>query len=38
MLKIPPASWIANAAACLRGPHGDVTLQAQTAGCSRQTT
>jgi len=37
MLKIPLASWIANAAACLRGQHGDVTLQAQAAGCSRQT-
>jgi hypothetical protein len=37
MLKIPLASWIANAAACLCGRHGDVTLQAQTAGCSRQT-
>jgi hypothetical protein len=37
MLKIPLASWIANAAACLSGRHGDVTLQAQTAGCSRQT-
>ena len=37
MLKIPVATWIANAAACLRGPHGDVTAQAQSAGCSRQT-
>jgi hypothetical protein len=37
MLKIPLASWIANAAACLCGQHGDVTRQAQAAGCSRQT-
>jgi len=37
MLKISLASWIANAAACLCGRHGDVTTQAQTAGCSRQT-
>jgi hypothetical protein len=37
MLKIPLATWIANAAACLGGRHGDVTRQAQTAGCSRQT-
>jgi hypothetical protein len=37
MLKIPVAIWIANAAACLRGPHGAVTAQAQNAGCSRQT-
>lgn len=37
MFKIPLASWIANAAACLCGRHGEVTLQAQTAGCSRQT-
>src|SRR3954463_11490977 len=37
MLKIPLAAWIANAAACLCGRHGDVTTQAQTAGCSRQT-
>jgi hypothetical protein len=37
MLKIPVASWIANAAACLRGPHGAVTAQARAAGCSRQT-
>jgi hypothetical protein len=36
MPKIPLASWIANAAACLCGRHGDVTRQAQTAGCSRQ--
>ena len=37
MLKIPVVTWIANAAACLRGPHGAVTAQAQRAGCSRQT-
>ena len=37
MLKIPLASWIANAAACLCGRYGDVTAQAQHAGCSRQT-
>ena len=37
MLKIPVALWIANAAACLCGPHGEVTRQAQAAGCSRQT-
>jgi hypothetical protein len=37
MLKIPVATWIANAAACLCGRYGDVTTQAQHAGCSRQT-
>jgi hypothetical protein len=37
MIKIPLASWIANAAACLGGQHGDVTRQARAAGCSRQT-
>src|SRR3954463_16163754 len=37
MLKIPVATWVANAAACLRGPHGAVTDQARRAGCSRQT-
>jgi hypothetical protein len=37
MLKIPLASWIANAAACLCGRSGDVTAQAQHNGCSRQT-
>ena len=37
MLKIPIAAWIANAAACLTGSYGDVTLQAEAAGCSRQT-
>jgi hypothetical protein len=37
MLKIPLATWIANAAACLDGPYGQVTRQAILADCSRQT-
>src|SRR6059058_1738873 len=37
MLKIPLASWIANAAVGLTGLYGDVTRQAQVADCSRQT-
>ena len=37
MLKIPLAAWIANAAARLDRPYGDVTQQAQAADCSRQT-
>ena len=37
MLKIPFATWIANAAAALTGLYGDVTEQAQVADCSRQT-
>src|SRR3954465_9562240 len=37
MLKIPLATWIANAAACLDGSYGQVTRQAHLAGCSRQT-
>jgi hypothetical protein len=37
MLKIPVATWIANAAACLCGRSGEVTAQAQHAACSRQT-
>src|SRR5512143_2354010 len=37
MLKIPFATWIANAAAALTGAYGAVTLQAEVAGCSRQT-
>src|SRR4051794_4186148 len=37
MIKIPVTTWIANAAACLGRRHGDVTAQAQHAGCSRQT-
>ena len=37
MIKIPLASWIANAAVGLTGFYGDVTRQAQVADCSRQT-
>jgi hypothetical protein len=37
MLKIPLATWIANAAAGLTGSYGDVTHQAEVAECSRQT-
>src|SRR4051812_21002420 len=37
MIKIPLASWIANAAVGLTGLYGDVTRQAQVADCSRQT-
>jgi hypothetical protein len=37
MYKIPLAVWIANAAARLAGGYGDVTRQAEAAGCSRQT-
>lgn len=37
MLKIPVVTWIANAAAQLAGTHGEVTQQAESAGCSRQT-
>jgi hypothetical protein len=37
MLKIPFATWIANAAAGLTGHYGDVTHQAELAECSRQT-
>src|SRR5512135_2205344 len=37
MLKIPIATWIANAAACLNGTYGHVTHQAHRADCSRQT-
>src|SRR3954449_13370657 len=37
MLKIPLATWIANAAACLSGSYGQVSRQALLAGCSRQT-
>jgi hypothetical protein len=36
MCTIPFVRWIANAAACLTGPHGAVTEQAQQSGCSRQ--
>jgi hypothetical protein len=37
MIKIPFASWIANAAVGLTGLYGDVTRQARLADCSRQT-
>src|SRR4051794_37199825 len=37
MLKLPLLTWIGNAAAALCGKHGDVTAQAEQAGCSRQT-
>jgi hypothetical protein len=37
MFKLPLLHWIGNAAAALCGQHGDVTAQAQQAGCSRQT-
>lgn len=37
MLKIPFATWIANAAAGLTGNYGDVTRQAEVVDCSRQT-
>jgi hypothetical protein len=37
MLKIPLATWIANAAVGLTGLYGDVTRQAGLADCSRQT-
>jgi hypothetical protein len=37
MLKIPFATWIANAAAGLAGISGDVSRQAEVADCSRQT-
>ena len=37
MLKIPLATWIANAAARLDGSYGQVSRQASLAGCSRQT-
>jgi hypothetical protein len=37
MLKLPFASWIANAAVGLTGLYGDVTRQARVADCSRQT-
>ena len=36
MAKLSVLSWIGNAAAVLFGKHGDVTAQAQQAGCSRQ--
>jgi hypothetical protein len=37
VVRIPFATWIANAAVGLTGPYGDVTRQAQVADCSRQT-
>jgi hypothetical protein len=37
MLRIPLATWVANAAVGLTGLHGDVTRQAGIADCSRQT-
>jgi hypothetical protein len=37
VLRIPLATWIANAAACLDGSYGHVTRQANLADCSRQT-
>src|SRR4051794_24859551 len=37
MLTIPFVTWIANAAVGLTGLYGDVTRQAEAAGCSRQT-
>jgi hypothetical protein len=36
MPRLPLLTWIGNAAAVLFGRHGDVTHQAQQAGCSRQ--
>jgi hypothetical protein len=37
MAMLPVLSWIGNAAAVLFGKHGDVSAQAEQAGCSRQT-
>jgi hypothetical protein len=37
LFKLPVFTWIGNAAAALCGKHGDITQQAQDAGCSRQT-
>jgi hypothetical protein len=37
MLKVPFATWIANAAVTLTGAYGDVSRQAERADCSRQT-
>jgi hypothetical protein len=37
VLTIPLATWIANAAAVLSGPWGDITQRARDAQCSRQT-
>jgi hypothetical protein len=37
MFKLSVRTWILNAAAVLSGRRGDVTRQAEQAGCSRQT-
>ena len=37
MRKLSVVTWIGNAAAVLWGRWGDVSRQAETAGCSRQT-
>ena len=37
MTRLSPVTWISNAFTALCGHHGDVTRQAQDAGCSRQT-
>ena len=37
MLKLPVRTWILNAAAVFSRQHGDVTRQAEQAGCSRET-
>src|SRR3954470_16938175 len=37
MYKVSLQHWIGNAAAVLLGSHGDVTAQADKAGCSRET-
>jgi hypothetical protein len=37
VLTIPLATWVANAAAVLTGPWGDVTRRARQVPCSRQT-
>jgi hypothetical protein len=37
LFKLPVVTWIGNAAAVLRGKRGDVSRQAEDAGCSRQT-
>jgi hypothetical protein len=36
MFKLPLFTWVGNAAAALCGKHGDITRQAEEAGCSRQ--
>ena len=37
MARLPVVSWIGNAAAALLGNWGEVSKQAEEAGCSRQT-